>query len=290
VSDTNEILLKAEAQFARKVSKTTEGKAWFICPFHLNGKEKTPSLSLTVKGKYSGSYNCFACGAKGSVFKSSDNRDNIFYTDFDDSIIKEDSNDLEVQFNALDLWPNEAWRTIPYKTMKRLKARIRYEEYPKAVLPVIQNEKLRGTISCSLYKSKIAYIYSKGNWIKKTLFPYDYTKRILKKHKLSTLFLVEGPRDAAKLIQYNIPALANLGGVTVFSKDKVDLINQLDVPRIVLAFDPDEIGIELTQLYKKALFGHKIGYLILRKTKTFKEDPASLSEVKLQSLANTFGY
>jgi DNA primase len=288
VSDKDEIIAKASTLFKRAPEKVTESKALFICPYHAGGKERTASLNLTIKGKYSGGYYCFACAKSGSVFKAGDDSNTFFYHK-NDTLLQEDANVLIEEYNKLDKWPEQAWRTINYRTMKRLKARIRYDLYPRAVLPVFQNRNLNGLINCSLFKSKPSYIYSPGPWIKKSLFPYDYIKKIIKTKGCDTLFLVEGPRDAAKLLEYNIPALANLGGTSVFSLYKVDLIHQLDIEKIVFAFDPDEVGKELTNLYRPHFKGYKLGNLNLSNGAQ-KEDPASMSELKLESLKATFGY
>ena len=64
------------------------------------------------------------------------------------------------------------------------------------------------------------YLFTKGRWVSKALYPYDYipdNKKIL---------LVEGARDALNLIQYGVYALANLGTST-WSQAKIDLLVNL---------------------------------------------------------------
>jgi len=58
-----------------------------------------------------------------------------------------------------------------------------------------------------------------------------------------SLVLVEGITDALRLLQWGMPALATLG--TVWNKTRSLLVANLNVNRIVLAFDPDNAGMDL---------------------------------------------
>ena len=60
--------------------------------------------------------------------------------------------------------------------------------------------------------------------------------------------MVEGPRDALHLAEYGIPALAILGGSSVWDNAKAELLMQLEPSLVVLAFDPDKVGREGTRV------------------------------------------
>lgn len=285
----SEILTLVKDKFT--ISRQSEKAAFCFCPFHKKGGERTGSLYVNLTGKYRGRFICFACGKKGSVLNGSTvyDADNVFELDYaplEDS----EHTELEINFNRLPIWKDD-WRTIPNWLLKRLSAREDVEKYTKVVLPCYQLGSLVGIINCSLEKSKFfpSYIYSSGGWITSTWFPYDYTHNHMVKNKLDTLFLVEGPRDALKLLSYGIPALANLGGITVYSQAKVELLEDFPAKQIVLAFDNDKIGRKLYKKYKKSLPMIKTGRLNMDTDDGSKLDPASLPRQRLKLLQATFG-
>jgi 5S rRNA maturation endonuclease (ribonuclease M5) len=64
---------------------------------------------------------------------------------------------------------------------------------------------------------------------------------MLKKMKRRYIVLVEGPRDAIRLIGFGIPALAILGSNN-WSEQKRDLLMTLDLDMVLFAFDNDKGG------------------------------------------------
>ena len=48
-----------------KVEYISGGRAWGYCPYH--DDKHTPNLSITLNGKYSGGWRCWACGKKGKL-------------------------------------------------------------------------------------------------------------------------------------------------------------------------------------------------------------------------------
>jgi DNA primase len=119
------------------------------------------------------------------------------------------------------------------------------------LLPVSVNKKIVGYVKAALEKRKgqLPYVSSKGTWIKdKGLFPFDY---IGKKARLKGyVVLVEGPRDALRLIMEGIPALC-VFGVQNFGKKKANTAASLGVQCYIMA-DNDPAGEVLVAKAKAA--------------------------------------
>ena len=60
--------------------------------------------------------------------------------------------------------------------------------------------------------------------------------------KKGNLFLVEGPRDALRLLQHGIPAIAILGANN-WSKYRIELLQEAEPEKIFILFDNDKPGI-----------------------------------------------
>ena len=94
-------------------------------------------------------------------------------------------------------------------------------------------------------KGKPSYINLRGSWVKTHgLFPFDYA--ISKLTDTKTVVLVEGQRDALRLLQLGIPALCIMGTQN-FSIDKARLLEIHGVNRVVIMLDGDDAGIEGTK-------------------------------------------
>lgn len=257
--------------------------AKICCPFHNNGKERTPSLKINlVRDKFkAGSYVCFACNAHSKNWDdlakvlhlktktsgqsesdlniSNEMRNKLFGNSeiLDDFSIEERKMDKAIENSKL--WPSkDEWRSISGKILRKVEARSIATEYgPKLYLPAFVNKQFKGGITCRLYKAKSSkspsYIYDSGSWITNTVYPYDYTKNLLSKTNSKVLFYVEGPRDVLNPLQYNIPTLANLGGTTVWSEEKAELILALKPKLLIIATDPDLIGNLLAEKIKTSL-------------------------------------
>jgi DNA primase len=110
-------------------------------------------------------------------------------------------------------------------------------------LPVSVNGRIRGAIRAVIQKTsrtRASYLTSKGKWVKKYgLFPFDYVKdRMIKKYDLRYVVLVEGPRDALRLIKNGIPALAVLG-VQNLTKEKIVLAMSMFKSIEIIYYMPD---------------------------------------------------
>jgi hypothetical protein len=124
-------------------------------------------------------------------------------------------------------------------------------------LPIIIRGKMRGYIKAQIEKPKDktipSYINSSGSWsLKYGLFPYDFTVQMMKDKGLTTLVLVEGPRDALRLLKYGIPALCIMGTQS-WGHGKLRLLEFTGATRIVLMMDGDLAGRKATRLITTGL-------------------------------------
>jgi 5S rRNA maturation endonuclease (ribonuclease M5) len=118
------------------------------------------------------------------------------------------------------------------------------------------------------------------------LFGHDYARRMMRKSKHKRLMIVEGPRDVMRPLSFGIPTVGNMGGTTVWTKDKADLITFLNPNELIVATDPDEIGNKLSLLIREALPDIKMRRLYLNPNG--KEDPGSMSDLRLTKLSKYF--
>jgi 5S rRNA maturation endonuclease (ribonuclease M5) len=142
------------------------------------------------------------------------------------------------------LHSEDEWRSFTGKFLKQFKALKALDKYgkPVMVLPVMVGKDLVGGIKCRWQKreGQLSYINSKGRWTRESgLWPYDYVQRM----KPRCVWLVEGPRDAMRLLKYGIPALCMLGTQN-WSEAKRDLVLALGVERVVSFTDGDKAGRE----------------------------------------------
>lgn len=109
-----------------------------------------------------------------------------------------------------------------------------------------------GYIQAELVKPKDkkypSYWNKKGEWsLTHGLFPYDYAVGLMQKLNLRTMVLVEGPRDALRLLRLGIPACSILGTHS-WDRRKRRLLEFAGVTRLVTMFDGDEAGERATDL------------------------------------------
>lgn len=259
----------------RKVSNAKAGRAYsFIpCPFH---KERTPSGRVShdpAQGQFAGFFFCFGCGKKArweeiaEIYGLDSLGNKEFSTEkvpkqdlsyYDESLLKDDpnfhsQNDKDLIF--LDLvdsaehagLKNGLWRTFKLPFLKGVGAKLCFSLYREmfyVYFPVIVQGKERGNILARLFKvpGELAYLNKSGPWSKKFgLFPYDYAVELMQKHDLRTMVLVEGPRDALRLLKFGIPTCAILGTQS-WSKTKSQLLEFAGVERVIVATDGDAAG------------------------------------------------
>ncbi len=125
------------------------------------------------------------------------------------------------------------------------------------------------------------YMNAKGLWsLNKGLFPFDYSVKVMLEKNVSTVVLVEGPRDALRLLKAGIPAMSILGTHS-WSDSKRRLLERAGVTKIVLLFDGDEAGEAATELIYPTLIDRFEVVVIplwvwAEKQGLDKEDPCSM--------------
>lgn len=227
---------------------------WIRCPYHGGGNERTASLRIRLGSDYKiGSWNCFGCKkrdgdnqwndlAKVLKLKQTKLADQSYTagTFSFDSVYEETLPVLE----DMHPWPvEEDWRTITGATIQKLGGRMLfYRSKLMLYLPVHTYGEYVGGVRCELIVTKqlkaegqLSYVNVEGVWSKKNLFGFDIARR-----RTGPLWVVEGPRDTAKIIQCKGRVVGLLGSYV--GPDKVKLIESLDPPMVIIATDPDEAG------------------------------------------------
>lgn len=262
---SNEALRIVEQSLSRSKNTKHNGTGVFIpCPFHTGDTKPSLGVNLSKNGVPVGYFYCFGCGAKGHwnilaeklgfpKLKGSDFKTNtvgdinfdeinreLFALSSTENMLKS----LGAEFN-MD-WPSEeTWRNIPGSLLSAIGAKITYDVYTKdraILLPVTVNGKTVGMIKGTNQRQERSYIMSTGSWAKTYgLFPFDYAFSF----KTQSIALVEGARDALRLIRFGLPAVAILGSQS-WSETKRNLILSTGIKRVVLAFDGDRAGVQCT--------------------------------------------
>jgi 5S rRNA maturation endonuclease (ribonuclease M5) len=312
LSDTNsalDIILEELAKYGGQ-QKTGTSYRLVVCPFH---SDSSPSLSINLSkpGFKVGTFNCWSCPASGSWNKFAEKTGLRKIKDWQnkEQTISEISADDEAHLMGFrsetdyatslgvdvitDWFPNKSWRGFSGKLLARIGAKLaidRVTNDPVLLCPVIVNKKKVGYVKALLEKKqgRLAYVSSKGPWTKNTaLFPFDYVKAKIR--KMGFVILVEGPRDALRLITAGLPALAILG-VQNFGDKKALILASLGIDIYVMP-DNDEAGITLYKKAKESFkkLGISIKHIKLPKKKDkqgriIKMDPCSAPDEVINTL------
>jgi 5S rRNA maturation endonuclease (ribonuclease M5) len=178
-------------------------------------------------------------------------------------------------------WPeHQKFRGLPGWLMRKVGALLTIDEKYEnqvAILPQYNGHILTGAVKarCKVFKkTRLKYLSAPGEWVKThALFPYHLVERMLEIREDRTIILVEGSRDALRLIGCGIPALALLG-TNNWSEEKRDLLMTLGPDRVIFGFDNDSAGQKAIKLVAPTLKGY-----VHRSTIKFlndKEDPGSV--------------
>lgn len=243
---------------------------FIICPFH---SEKTPSGRVfhgeTTKAP--GWFRCYGCGASKSwntvapmiglkPFKRE--KPVVEHANFNLLPGTETPEDVAEEMVFSKVPKNKVWREIPTNLLIALGAkicRVRHPDHgllkPKLWLPVYVKGDLKGYIKARMRKHPDypSYINARGGWSKTHgLFPYDYAIELAATVGSKAIVLVEGQRDALRLLNMGIPAVCILGTQS-WSATKAKLLELGDVEHVILLLDGDCAGIEATQMLKPKL-------------------------------------
>lgn len=273
ISDMQSIIV-TELEKVDGDKKSTQDRIMVCCPFH---SDNTPSCGIVVSegSRYPlGTFNCLGCGANGDWNKfaqqlglqqisdlipkvgSADTHGlNKKLREMSGSLLTDKNDDMESMLDSLGNpsyieWPKyNEWRGYPGWLIKNLNglAAVNKRSEFKCILPVKVGKEIKGVIEALEEKQegKLSYLSSPGDWVKESgLFPFNYVKKMLSYMKFKYVILVEGPRDALRLIMAGIPALAVLGSQNISGK-KIKLLERLDVDLVCWLPDNDKAGREM---------------------------------------------
>lgn len=251
------------------------------CPFH---NEVDPSMYIVTSAgqKYSiGTYHCFGCSAQSSTHGGW----NGLAKKLGLATISADLQQVEtwvprrVEYQpetldvsgVFDYWNIEfatPWLTV--KQWRGFKGQFMYDigawlafdgrnELQVCILPVIVQDEFCGAINASLSsKSLLKYKNMPGDWVKDYgLFPYNVVEAMLPNCESRDIVLVEGPRDALRLLRLGIPALSILG-TNNWSQQKLELLLTLEPDRVILMMDADSAGVKAQKAIFPALEGFTV--------------------------------
>lgn len=247
-----------------------------LCPSH---SEKTPSARIFhyPDSKSPGYMKCYACGANFpwdelapklglEPYKRGKPKDQFANLTLNSlhNLLKDDGKGFvkrKMKFQKLQ--EGQKWRHIKTDLLMQVGAKLckvyneegDYWSSSQMYLPCMINGEVAGYILGRLEKHETlpSYINASGRWSKvRGLFPFDRAIRMMKKKKSTTMVLVEGPRDALRLIQMGIPAMCILGTQS-WGDNKSKLLEIAGITRVVLMMDGDCAGRDATEMLQPKL-------------------------------------
>jgi Toprim domain/CHC2 zinc finger len=247
--------------------KINEHSIFIPCPFH---NEKTPSgrIFFDPTSRSPGYFVCYGCGHKArwdelapkiGLKPFAHQKPSVQYahrvlTHTEEERKKKD----DLKFSPLP--KNKLWRSIPTNVLISLGAKLCQQSWSDekfVFLPVLIRKELKGYIKARLRKKagETSYINASGGWSAKYgLFPYDYSVELMQYCGSSVLVLVEGPRDALRLINKGLPAIAVLGTQS-WSPVKSRMLELSGASHIILMMDGDCAGKKAEELILPTLKG-----------------------------------
>lgn len=227
------------------------------CPFH---SDATPSgrVSHKVDQTSPGSFYCYGCGARASWNELAPKigLQPWAYAPPSERYLPEmptlEAAASDEQLDLADLPPDKTWRSIPTNLLIDIGCRLLTEPWGarRIYMPIQIGDTVQGWIKARIRKEqdKPSYINKPGRWSAEYgLFPFQYVKPVN-----NTIVLVEGPRDALRLLVHGIPALAILGTQS-WSQTKTRVLALTGATRIVLCMDGDPAGIKAVETLRPKL-------------------------------------
>lgn len=296
-----EDLIKSELSTI-KPRKEQGSNIYIKCPYH---NERTPSFGINIdpgsrKAPLGWGY-CFGCGASKNWNEIAETlglkkakgmkKDGTFAQEYVAPMQKElrsqlleggtglTLEDLEREWGCLlsyKMEKGDEWRGFSGKLLRKIGCLVSVDQYDNKCLlmPVNVEGEMVGAQKALWEKpnkkSVSSYLNYGGPWIKyQGLFPYDYVERMIEKKGLRYVVLVEGARDALRLIVKGVPALAILGTKN-WSDAKRALVMSMDIDRVVLMMDADDAGIKARKDIREH-FGKKMEVRVIKLDKVQKE-------------------
>lgn len=253
--------------------RMTPERATICCPYHADtNPSATINLSLD-KPVPLGWFGCWSCHksvpwntlaatlglatfGKGKKKNAADYLDpKRFKAELLDSDARTETN-FEREMNELAFFDLQAdeWRGVSRKLLERVGTKLAYLDRTGDFyvwLPVMIDSELKGYVKATLEKApdgESSYFNASGTWSKTHgLLFYDYAVSLAKRKGLNTVVLVEGPRDALRLLKYGIPAMSVLGALN-WNEEKRYILEQSGIQNLVLFLDGDDAGLKATKL------------------------------------------
>lgn len=250
--------------------KPMSARTLILCPFH---KEKTPSgsinLDMSRNRAYLGSFKCFGCGTKATWNELAE-KFGLETLEGGKASIKEvpaydlqgvrhrllgtESEATKETFNFDFFELRDSWRGFSAEFLTKVGAKLAYHDERGVFyvyLPVMVRGKEVGFIRAHLKKPTKpgipTYLNKPGVWsMYKGLFPFDYAIYLMKAKGLHTVVLVEGPRDALRLLRAGIPAMAIIGTQSWTDKKRI-LLERAGVEKLIFLMDGDVAGKKATK-------------------------------------------
>ncbi len=223
--------------------------------FCFKGHDKdTPSLSIH---KASGRFLCFGCGVKGGSWNALAAHINGKMLSDEElpspfpQLAKDMAKKMEEAFWQASLpWDLRNWdrnyRRVALETWNALGAYKWYDDpmrCNRVLLPIHMYGELEGWVARRVDKPiknkpyKMKYRNAPAMRSQDMLYPLDAVIKM----RTSKVALVEGPFDAVRLINFDIPALAILGTNNYRDDNRVHLLNA-GIDKVYLALDSDKSG------------------------------------------------
>lgn len=239
--------------------------AMIPCPFHA---DKSPSCGVYFRpgDDRPGNWYCFGCNRSGLWDELADA---LGLEKFDKTptdrfshpinVTLEDTTVFNEKLVFRPLPKNKIWREISTNLLIDVGCqlcKVRYETNLSDTfiwMPVYIGGELEGYIKARKKKiaGKPSYINKKGPWAKtRGLFPFDYAISQMSEKK--AVVLVEGQRDALRLLDQGIPAICIMGTHS-WTDEKSKLLDLYGVKRAIICLDGDDAGISGTNLIYPSL-------------------------------------
>jgi 5S rRNA maturation endonuclease (ribonuclease M5) len=278
-------IISTELQKVSGPRGQTDDSIQIVCPFH---EDTDPSLGVYMGIGMQiplGFFNCFGCGTKGpwNVLANKLGLKNISSVNDKIKTVHEIDNKLKNLHNKLKVingtthlntlikslgnpayypWSrDQEWRGYPGGLVQECGGLFLIEPHLKVgelvcFFPVKVGKRYYGGVKAYLSKrtgGKSSYIATKGDWAQEYgAFPYDYTKNLIQKYNLEYAVLVEGPRDALRLLMEGIPAIAILGA-RQFTREKLRIILKMGIRHLFTMPDSDNGGKQFKETIKKTI-------------------------------------
>jgi len=275
-ASATDIILDAIATYGGK-QKSTKDSRLIICPYH---DDRTPSLNINISkpGFKVGTFHCWGCDESGNWNKLAEKLGlpKIAKWQTEEATMHEISKDREQALLGVDMFKtkpfadalgvdeiqhwqdNKMWRGFNGDLLHEIGCQFvidRRTDEPHLMCVVKMHGKIVGAIKAILekkYKKQLSYITSPGAWVKdRGIFPFDHVRKMVKKHRYRFIILVEGPRDALRLIAEGLPAVAILGANNIGQKKLLNILSIGDIQHVFTMPDNDKGGKLMHELVKE---------------------------------------